>query len=83
MASQQEKAFCVLRFEVTRSVITVRREFRSRLKEEIILVWCVFFKPSTKLSLHSKYRSEHLKTEHTETFSCCDAILETGPAAQQ
>ena len=29
MASQQEKAFCVLRFEVTRSVITVQREFRT------------------------------------------------------
>ena len=27
MASQQEKAFCVLRFEVSRSVITVQREF--------------------------------------------------------
>ena len=25
MASQQEKAFCVLRFEVSRSVITVQR----------------------------------------------------------
>ena len=28
MASQQGKAFCVLRFEVSRSVITVQREFR-------------------------------------------------------
>ena len=27
---QQEKAFCVLRFEVSRSVITVQREFRAR-----------------------------------------------------
>jgi hypothetical protein len=27
MASQQKKAFCVLRFEVSRSVITVQREF--------------------------------------------------------
>jgi hypothetical protein len=27
MASQQEKAFCVLRFEVSRSVITVQRDF--------------------------------------------------------
>jgi hypothetical protein len=27
MTSQQEKAFCVLRFEVSRSVITVQREF--------------------------------------------------------
>ena len=29
MVSQQEKAFCVLRFEVSRSVITVQREFRA------------------------------------------------------
>jgi len=29
MASQQEKALCVLRFEVFRSVITVQREFRA------------------------------------------------------
>ena len=28
MASQQERAFCVLRFEVSRSVITVQLEFR-------------------------------------------------------
>jgi hypothetical protein len=33
MASQQEKASCVLRFEVPRSVITVQREFRARLKK--------------------------------------------------
>ena len=29
MASQQENAFCMLRFEVSRSVITVQREFRA------------------------------------------------------
>ena len=34
MASQQEKAFCVLRFEVSRSVITVQREFRARFRKE-------------------------------------------------
>jgi hypothetical protein len=34
MASYQEKAFCVLRFEVSRSVITVQREFRARLKKD-------------------------------------------------
>ena len=28
-ASQQEKAFCVFRFEVSRFVITVQREFRA------------------------------------------------------
>ena len=29
MVLQQQKAFCVLRFEVSRSVITVQREFRA------------------------------------------------------
>jgi hypothetical protein len=32
MVSQQEKAFCVLRFEVSRSVLTVQREFRARFR---------------------------------------------------
>jgi hypothetical protein len=40
MASQQETAFCVLRFEVSRSVIIVQSEFRTRFKKDIILVWC-------------------------------------------
>jgi hypothetical protein len=34
IALQQEKAFCVLRFEVSRSVITVQREFRARFKKD-------------------------------------------------
>jgi hypothetical protein len=32
MASQQDKAFCVLRFEVSRPVITVQREFCARFR---------------------------------------------------
>jgi hypothetical protein len=32
MASQQEKTFCVLRFEVSRSVIAVQREFLHSLE---------------------------------------------------
>jgi hypothetical protein len=32
MASQQEKAFCVLRFEVSRTVITAQREFCARFR---------------------------------------------------
>jgi hypothetical protein len=32
MASQQGKTFCVLRFEVSRSVITVQRECRARFR---------------------------------------------------
>ncbi|PNF30225.1 hypothetical protein B7P43_G02535 [Cryptotermes secundus] len=34
MALQQEKAFCALRFEVSRSVITVQREFRARFQKD-------------------------------------------------
>ena len=59
MASQQEQAFCVLRFEVSRSVITVQREFRPP---------CVFSKQCTKLTLLCNYRSGHLITEHTESL---------------
>jgi hypothetical protein len=68
MASQQKKNFCVLRFEVSRSVITVQREFRARFKTDIILVWCVFFKPFKKLTLHCNHRSGHLKTEHANSL---------------
>ena len=34
MASQQEKALCVLRFEMSRSVIIVQREFRTRFRKD-------------------------------------------------
>jgi hypothetical protein len=36
MASQLEKAFCVLPSEVSRSVIAVQREFRARLKKDAL-----------------------------------------------
>jgi len=65
MASQQEKAFCVLHFEVSRSVITVQRQFRARFRKD---AWCVFSKQCTKLTLHCNHRSGHLKTEHTESI---------------
>jgi hypothetical protein len=42
MASQQEKAFCVIRFEVSISVITVQRDFRARFRKD---AWCVVSKP--------------------------------------
>jgi len=61
MASQQEKAFSVLRFEVSRSVITVQREFRPRFRKDAPCRW-------TKLTLHCNHRSGHLKTEHTESL---------------
>jgi len=34
MASQHEKAFCVLRFEVSRAVITVQCEFRAEFRKD-------------------------------------------------
>jgi len=67
MASQQGKAFCVLRFEVSRSVFTVQREFRARFRKDAT-GRCVFSKPCTKLTLHCKHRSGHRKTEHTESL---------------
>jgi len=67
MASQQEKAFCVLRFEVSRSVITVQRKFLARFRKDAP-AGCVFSKPCTKLTLHCNHRSGHLKTEHTESI---------------
>jgi len=74
MASHQGKAFCVLRFEVSRSVITVQREFRVRFRKD---AWCVFPKRCTKLTLHCNHRSGHLKTQIV--FSCCDTIFGNWP----
>jgi hypothetical protein len=34
MAPQQQKAFCALRFDVSRSVITVQPDFRARFKKD-------------------------------------------------
>jgi hypothetical protein len=34
----------------------------------IILVWCVVFKPCTKLALHCNHRSGRIKKEYTESF---------------
>jgi len=65
MALQQKKAFCVLRFEVSRSVITVQREFRARFRKDAPRI---FSKPCTKLVLHRNHRSGHLKSEPTESL---------------
>jgi hypothetical protein len=43
MASQQEQALCVFRFEVSRSVITVQREFGGRFKNDAVHKDNVFF----------------------------------------
>jgi hypothetical protein len=50
MASQQEKAFCVLRLEVSRSVITVQLEIRARFRKDA---------PSNS---HSKLQNKPLST---------------------
>jgi hypothetical protein len=55
MASQQEKVFCVLRFEVSRSVITVQREFRARFKEHYSCVVRLF---QTVHETHSALQSQ-------------------------
>jgi hypothetical protein len=34
MATQREKAFCVLEFHSTKSVVTVQREFRRKLEKD-------------------------------------------------
>jgi hypothetical protein len=68
MSSHQEKAFCVLCFEVSRAGIRVQHEFGAQFKEDIILVCCMFSKPFTKFMLLCNHRSGHLKTEHTESF---------------
>jgi hypothetical protein len=70
MASHQEKAFCVLRFEVSRYVITVQREFRARFRKDVP---CVFSKRCTVITdLDTSKRSTQ------KAFFCCDAFLETG-----
>jgi len=64
MASQQEKAFCVLRFEVSRSVITGASFLhRARNSRRTVITDQDTSKRSTQ-----------------KAFSCCDAILEAGPA---
>ena len=79
MASQQEKASCVLRFEVSRSVITVQCEFRARFRKDAP---CVFSKPCTKLTLHCNHRSRRLKTEHTESLFLLRRHLQNWPRSK-
>jgi hypothetical protein len=38
MASQQEKAFCVPHFEVSKPVIAVQREFGARFKKRTLFL---------------------------------------------
>ena len=78
MVSQQENAFCLLRFVVSRSVITGRREFRARFRKYAPSHGAYFLNHCTVITdLDTTKRS----TE--KAFSCCVAILETDPAAPQ
>ena len=82
MALQQVKAFCVLRFEVSRSVITVQREFRAWFRKDA---------PAGASFLNRARNSrctvitdlDTSKRSTQKAFTCCNAILETGPAAPQ
>jgi hypothetical protein len=62
MASHQEKAFCVLRFEMSRSVITVQREFRARLRKD---AWCTTIEQRSVL-LILLAKSMEAKNNHKE-----------------
>jgi len=59
MATQQEKAFCVLRFEVSRNVITVQREFRARFRKDATMV-----PRGSAVSMRSELLVAHEKLEH-------------------
>ena len=77
MVSQQEKAFCVLRFEVSRSVIIVQREFRARL-EKTHGASCLNRARNSRCTVIIDLDTS--KWSAQKAFSCCDTILETGPA---
>jgi hypothetical protein len=83
MVSQQEKAFCVLRFEISRSVITVQREFHARFRKDTPHKNSTFLKPCTKPTLHYNYRSGHLQTKHTESLLLLRRNLGNWSAAPQ
>ena len=80
MASQQDKALCVLRFEVSRSVITVQK--LSVPPSYVIPTWCVFSKSCTKFTLHCNHRSGHLKTEHTQSLFLLRRHLGNWPSSK-
>jgi hypothetical protein len=79
MALQQEKAFCVLCFEVSRSVITVQREFRAKSKKDASHKNSVFLNRAR----NPRYILFTDLDTSKDSFCCCNTILETGPAAPQ
>jgi hypothetical protein len=61
MASQQEKAFCVLHFEASRSVITVQHEFRARFRKDAPHKNNVLVAPSVFLSAIEKQKLKYTR----------------------
>jgi hypothetical protein len=57
--------------------------FRTRFKKDAQYKNNVSFKPCTKLALHCITDLDTSKCSTQKDFSCCDAILETGPAVPQ
>jgi hypothetical protein len=83
MASQQEKGFCFLRFKLSRSVITSQREFRVRFKKGAPHRIMSFLNRALNSRCYVITDLDTSKRNTQETFSCYDAILESGPAAPQ
>ena len=76
MASQQEKAFSVLGFEVSRSVITVQQySCSARFRKD-----ASFLNRARNSRCTVITDLDTSKPSTQKAFSCCDAILETGPA---
>jgi hypothetical protein len=76
------QGFCVLRFEVSRSVITVQHEFRAWFKTHYSCVVC-FFLNHERNSRCTTNTDLNTSKWSTQKASCCDAILKTGLAALQ
>jgi len=76
MASQQEKAFCAFRFEVSSSVITVLREFRARFRKDARTSFLNGARNSRCTVIADLDTS---KRSTQKAFSCCDAIMENWP----
>jgi len=74
MESQQGKAFCVLRFEMSRSVITVQSEFRSQFR---IDAPCVFSKPWQRDCHHDMKVTPEAATAVIELLMMGGKTLET------
>jgi hypothetical protein len=61
------EGFLCAPLEMSRSVITVQREFRARFEKDAPHQ-NVLFKLSKELTLHCNHRSGHLKTQYTESL---------------